>query len=950
MTSAVQAVLSELGWGDGFRIPIANAANKRLEEEIERKTRERAALRTRLANLEELTSEIQKHGTDVRQEQSQNQRLLAAHAAQLEAEKHLYGLSRMEEGRLRRESKLAARETSETEERTAVLKQRLAKSSRKLEDTKRGIALDKESLADWEEKLNRAEEKNLVIEHFVRTDDKSFKKIELERRSLSDKADTYRRTILKADSDVRELELVLSETARYYSQAVKDRRHLMDQWSQSVRALKQRGKAISDARQEMNSLRERAKARMDAYEEAERFLEIQVSENRELEYGIRGAERELVKQRDERHRATEAMDALAVELVAKRKELQEVTRRTVDTRANGKRKRAEVEESRVKLDECKRRVRDLKETLKNIDWQTMNVEERTRQLQDMLEREEKRKATINREIKRQQDLITRAEARLAELDNERKMVAMQQQAESKRWERLVAELSRQKKLLKEKKECAYRADVELQRHELRLQVMLGQENDKDKLEAKQERIKQLSRVLKDKSEMLKALQAQMAQVENDVRKLTSEMVSKNEELQQLRDKKQELCLLLDGGEKQLKAAQSSHEGRQVDENMLKLKVREAERIASKVGGKLYTLEKLALEMEAAMQERMSEIKAQKEGLVLRRRLAQADCAELRGQVVERKARVQQLQARYGIIVACLGTNPEDGTPLDTTYLKIQSAQERYVLQEHGDQLDRAIRKAEHEIRSMENTLKLVNACNAKYKDNLSLVEDGAPEVAEQARLDEETTRVLETMGQKRRALDRALEDCKRMEENCAQLDEDVKRIKEEKEDKRQTVADLEQQITEQGEKISRADKNLRRILKDIRDKCVCTSNESMLLQERDIELRELQELNQLALQRIAEFTIRHVEAEAYVKKLLDERGIALPSAYYLRLQQQYSSRCESTASSYGASSSRVQNNSGRDMVVGSIVQLEPQFEAMGSAKSLKVSSSRSQRQTPKKKK
>ena len=47
----------------------------------------------------------------------------------------------------------------------------------------------------------------------------------------------------------RQLELTLDRTARLYSQAVKDRRQLMDQWSQSVHVLTQRDKAIHHALQ-----------------------------------------------------------------------------------------------------------------------------------------------------------------------------------------------------------------------------------------------------------------------------------------------------------------------------------------------------------------------------------------------------------------------------------------------------------------------------------------------------------------------------------------------------------------------------------------------------------------------------------------------------------------------------------------------------------------------------
>lgn len=82
------------------------------------------------------------------------------------------------------------------------------------------------------------------------------------------------------------------------------------------------------------------------------------------------------------------------------------------------------------------------------------------------------------------------------------------------------------------------------------------------------------------------------------------------------------------------------------------------------------------------------------------------------------------------------------------------------MQERGDRLDRTIRKAEQEIRSMENTLRLVNVCNDKYKSSLSLVDEDGPEKSEQHRLDEELYDALESLRQRRQALERAQEDYK----------------------------------------------------------------------------------------------------------------------------------------------------------------------------------------------
>lgn len=81
------------------------------------------------------------------------------------------------------------------------------------------------------------------------------------------------------------------------------------------------------------------------------------------------------------------------------------------------------------------------------------------------------------------------------------------------------------------------------------------------------------------------------------------------------------------------------------------------------------------------------------------------------------------------------------------------------MHERGDELDLAIRKAEAEIRSMENTLRLVNVCNNKYKSSLSLVDDSGPEKAEQRKLDDELYNVLDQHRQRKQALETEKIDC-----------------------------------------------------------------------------------------------------------------------------------------------------------------------------------------------
>lgn len=76
------------------------------------------------------------------------------------------------------------------------------------------------------------------------------------------------------------------------------------------------------------------------------------------------------------------------------------------------------------------------------------------------------------------------------------------------------------------------------------------------------------------------------------------MASNNEELQRLKSKQQELFVLIEGGEKQMKQAQSNYEERKVEESILELKLKEANKVVLKVDDKLYDLEKYAIQMDA----------------------------------------------------------------------------------------------------------------------------------------------------------------------------------------------------------------------------------------------------------------------------------------------------------------------------------------------------------------
>ncbi|KYN38536.1 Coiled-coil domain-containing protein 39 [Trachymyrmex septentrionalis] len=541
---------------------------------------------------------IRNHASDLAIRRDFNQKLLTEHSVQLETEDHLYRLSGNTESLLRQETHEFEKEWMDVHRRVSSVEKELIRVVRKLAEAKEMVQFDENSLRKWEEMLTRKNEDSQLIEDYMKQDTQKYKELEQKRQKLSMELEIYRQTIIKTVGEVREMEIVLNRTAKLYMEALKERKQMINQWIQSVNILRQRDNDIQNGLREIETLREISREKKKNLEEVEQFLKDQIVNNKEIEQLIKYSEKKLSVVQEKQRKIDKTIDIYAIELHTQKKLVADLARRVQQIRANAKRKKIGIENKQIKVDDCKRQINDLMLTLAEVENQKLNVKEKTRHLEKMIEHDEKRKYVIIKESSQLQAMILRITKRIVELENERKILQIEMQSEYKKVDLLNALLVKENKLVGEKKEALYQVSFSLQKCEMKLEQIKGHKRDKSEAEKKQMRIEELQAVFKEKTATSKLLQNQIVSLEHDMKKVSTGLLNENDELERLRSKKQDLLLLLDGGEKRLKIAESRNEEKQVEENIIRLQVLQLKRMTSNVSDKVYDLEKYRLHLEA----------------------------------------------------------------------------------------------------------------------------------------------------------------------------------------------------------------------------------------------------------------------------------------------------------------------------------------------------------------
>merc|ERR1712039_241311 len=239
-------------------------------------------------------------------------------------------------------------------------------------------------------------------------------------------------------------------------------------------------------------------------------------------------------------------------------------------------------------------------------------------------------------------------------------------------------------------------------------------------------------------------------------------------------------------------------------DILRLEVKRLRQQLNTKSESLYSLENRKQQLQISMEEREKEIEVHTEVLKAQLRGAEEERHKAAIELAERKQKIYNLKSKYENVANKV--KKEDGEEQHSqAHYMIKAAQEKEELQRKGDELDDKIRRAEREIRSLENTLGHLVTRNQKFKENFQTANhQNQTELEEKQMLEEQSRAANEVLFKKKKVLTQLereqQEDIKRYEEVQGNLEKIAAQVQEYTVARDQLRADIEAQ----GPKLERA--------------------------------------------------------------------------------------------------------------------------------------------------
>ncbi|XP_074446493.1 coiled-coil domain-containing protein 39 isoform X2 [Larus michahellis] len=866
------SVLAELRWDDGYAVPVANAENKALEDELQKMQKEKVDLQNELADFEERIEAMTSHLKNVRQEFSFTQSLYKARENEIETEQHFKALAERELGHLKSDIKRLEDEIVSLREKKNSQENTISKTTKKLETLKQQLNCDEEVLESWIKESNRKDNDAMTIQKY-------------------------------AQQDEGKLAIELDKTAEDFRRVHQERQEVLRQWENAIQQMQKRDQQIDHCALLIAEIKQEIRKKEIVLKEKTSFLVNETVNNMEYKKKISSAEREATSLRNEYQAQDIYRGQLQDELDALKSTVDRTASDLESLRTQVTNLKKEIQKKQARLSFLNEKNASLSNKLKLVTEETLSSEDKALRMEEILKEEEKVVKEKETEIHQLKELLFKKTQELKVQRDKEKCILVEIEGSQRSLKNLKSRLHRLDVDALKQQEFIYNQDFYIQQVQRRLSRLEGEVNadEKQVLEAK---ITELKKTLEEKKNAYDVLHTQHKKLQSDVHFIKRAMDKTGEETSGMMIKIDELNLFNERSDQELKKAKAIKQEMMVEDNLLKLELNRLRDTLCNKTEKVLTLEKQKLELKKAIAERTEEIKIHKAMLDSQIRLVDQERQRVSAEFQDRLNKIDKLRCRYEILNIVM-MPPEGEEEKTLTYYVIKAAQEKEALQREGDDLDAKICKAEKEIVALENTLCVLNNCNSNYRNSFKEVTETSEEHEEKLKLEEEKRAADEKYRYKRRQIKELQENLQSMEKNFDTLLKQEALFQEQKKEKQALILQLNKDIEEQKPKLERVVKQCSRLSREIQS---LKKTKTETQEERDIDLRELKSFSKTIDKLLADVLEANPDLTTPFQMYFHQSNLELPTIASAGGSQ--SSRSPSTRSSLASTRSSGSPSSG----------------------------------------
>jgi coiled-coil domain-containing protein 39 len=761
---------------DADDLPIfANEQSKVLNAEI--KAREARAESTAASLTEhiERVRVMEEHLKNVRQEVDHTNALMEAKRKEISTEEHLQALASREAGRYAQELRRLDSEAADLQDKLNSVQNAMFSANEVMDQFKLQMNWNQGELEQWALAARQKEDDGLALQRYTRADEARAKELSLQIEKLSQAAVEKTAVLEGMSAAAAALQVELDRTAEAFRALHSERQGLVQQWQETILAMRRRDEDIAGVGEAFALARQRRAQRHELLQQNAQRLKMQADDNAEVKARIELLERLVAKRRQEQLAAAARLQEFVDELEVVRNTLASGAVALARKRSENSTLAQQLEGRKEALETARRRYQAAKRKVEAETGRTDSAEAAAKRAEGELRAGEADLKAAVRSMAALKDTMFKESQKLyVHRQGEADMIARISGGRAtlrnlaSKVHALDAEQMRQQELI-------YTAEFQIQQMERKVARGMGERSDEEKL-VLTARISELEAAAESAREQRKMLTGQARNLNNELRAA----VRRRESAQRARDTLTEginelelECAAAEGG---LKRARTDKEDAMVQTDVLRLEVQRLRDALNGRADEVFTLENRRQQLAMSMEERKGEIAAHKDVQRAALRAAEDERHRVHLELGQRKQAVEKLRAKFEILTKGFAT-PEgldvggdrsSGTGGGSqAYYIIAAAQRREELQREGDELDQEIRKCETEIRALETTLQHLNARNVDFRVSFQKADPEGNEADLLKQLEQQSKQAQDALFRKKKELQRLHTD---FEEDRARLE------------------------------------------------------------------------------------------------------------------------------------------------------------------------------------